>query len=89
MRVEVGSANWQNLETLMGESLTTDKTYSIQVVKGQSVMVVEGTSEPTDSEDGYVIGYNQGLDVTKESGVNVYVKSYNAGAFINVAERGE
>ncbi len=89
MRVEVGSANWKNLETLMGESLTTDKTYSIQVVKGQSVMVVEGTSEPTDSEDGYVIGYNQGLDVTKESGVNVYVKSYNAGAFINVAERGE
>ncbi len=89
MRVEVGSANWQNLETLMGESLTTDKTYSIQVVKGQQVMVVEGTSEPTDSEDGYVIGYNQGLDVTKESGINVYVKSFNAGAFINVAERGE
>lgn len=89
MRVEVGSANWQNLETLMDTSLTTDTTYSIQVVKGQQVMVVEGASEPTDPEDGYVIGYNQGLDVKKESGVNVYVKSFNAGAVINVAERGE
>ena len=89
MRVEVGSGAWQNLETLLGESLTEGSNYDVQVVKGQAnqqVMVVEGASEPVDDEDGFVITFNQGLTITKESGVNVYVKSFNAGAVINVAE---
>lgn len=89
MRVEVGSASWQNLETLMGSSMTVGTSYDVQVVKGQinqQVMVVEGASEPTDPEDGFVITFNQGFTVKKESGVNVYVKSFNAGCVINVAE---
>ena len=86
MRVEVGSANWQNLETLMETSFTVGSNYDVQLVKGQQVMVVEGASEPTEEEDGYSLEYNQGLTITKESGVNVYVKSFNAGAIINVTE---
>ena len=86
MRVEVGSKEWQNLETLMETSFTTNSNYDVQLVKGQQVMVVEGASEPTAEEDGYVLEFNQGLTITKESGVNVYVKSFNAGAIINVAE---
>lgn len=86
MRVEIGSASWQNLETLMGESLTTDQNYDVQLVKGQQLMIVEGASTPTDDEDGYVLEYNQGCTIKKESGVNVYVKSFNAGCVINIAE---
>ena len=88
MRVEVGSANWQNLETLMGSSMTEGTSYDVQVVKGQinqQVMVVEGASEPTDAEDGFVITFNQGLTIKKDSN-NVYVKSFNAGCVINIAE---
>lgn len=86
MRVEIGSASWQNLETLMGSSLTTDTSYDVQLVKGQQLMIVEGASEPTDPEDGFVLEFNQGLTIKKESGVNVYVKSFNAGCVINIAE---
>jgi len=86
MRVEVGSANWQNLETLYGSSFTEGSSYDVQLVKGRQVMIVEGASEPTDPEDGNILEYNQGCTVKKESGKNVYVKSFNAGCIINVTE---
>ena len=85
MRVEVGSANWQNLETLMGSSMTEGTSYDVQLVKGQQLMIVEGASEPQDDEDGNILEYNQGCTVKKDSN-NVYVKSFNAGCIINVTE---
>jgi len=85
MRVEIGSAGWQNLETLMGESLTEGTSYDVQLVKGQQLMIVEGASEPSEEEDGNVLEFNQGLTIKKDSN-NVYVKSFNAGCIINIAE---
>ena len=85
MRVEVGSANWQNLETLMGSSMTEGKSYDVQLVKGQQLMIVEGASEPAVEEDGNILEYNQGCTIKKESD-NVYVKSFNAGCVISVTE---
>lgn len=85
MRVEVGSASWQNLETLMGSSMTEGTSYDVQLVKGQQLMIVEGASEPTDPEDGNILEYNQGCTVIKDSN-NVYVKSFNAGCIINITE---
>lgn len=85
MRVEVGSKEWQNLETLMGSYMTEGSSYDVQLVKGQQLMIVEGANEPQDEEDGNVLEYNQGCTIKKESD-NVYVKSFNAGCVISVTE---
>ena len=86
MRVEIGSGSWKNLETLMGSSMTVGSSYDVQLVKGQQLMIVDGASEPTNDEDGFILEYNQGCTIKKESGKNVYVKSFNAGCKINIAE---
>lgn len=86
MRVEIGSGSWQNLETKMGSSLTEGTSYDVQLVCGQQLMIVEGASEPTNDEDGFILEYNQGCTIKKESGKNFYVKSFNAGCKINIAE---
>ena len=85
MRVQVGSNEWKNLETLIGESLTEGTSYDVQLVKGQQLMIVESASEPLEDEDGNVLEFNQGLTITKDSN-NVYVKSFNAGCVINITE---
>ena len=85
MRVEVGES-WKNLETLMGSSMTEGTSYQVQLVEGRQVLIVEASSEPTEEKDGYILEYNQGCTVTKESGVNFYVKSFNQGCKLYVAE---
>ena len=85
MRVEIGSGSWQKLETKMGSSLTEGTSYDVQLVCGQQLMIVEGASEPTNDEDGFILEYNQGCTIKKDSN-NVYVKSFNAGCVINITE---
>lgn len=86
MRVEVGSAGWQNLETLLNTTFTEGSSYDVQLVEGRQVIIVEGASEPTEEKDGNILEYNQGCTVKKESGVNIYVKSFNQGCKLYVSE---
>ena len=89
MRVEVGSASWTDLETLLDTTFEEGASYDVQLVEGRQVMIVQGASEPTDSKDGFILEYNQGCTITKESGKNFYVKSFNQGCKLYVAEGGE
>ena len=86
-KVQVPSA-WTSLETLLGTTLDTGKTYSIQVFDNSNVRLCNSTSVPEHPEDGENIK-NLTQAIYKKDAGTLYVKcGASIPAFIAVSEIG-
>lgn len=86
MRVGISRADWQDLETKMGENFSEGDSYQIQNVGSGKIMIEEDSNKPTSEKAGYVVSPEKWIGLTKAS-KKFWVKAIEPnGSVINITK---